>query len=108
MESSTSLRENQTHICKTESNSVVRDNSHFYSHNIKKTLVLHFSYRLGGVKIGYSGTALRERPNTPINVLGSTEAGVPLATDFAPYILMPRMLDNAQRVSSKIVLLHFN
>ena len=78
------------------------------SHNIKKiTLVLHFSYRLGGVKIGYSGTALREEPNTPINVL-STEAGVPLATDFAPYILMPRMLDNAQRVSSKIVLLHFN
>ena len=60
-----------------------------------------------GSKLGYSGTALREGPNTPINVL-STETGVPLATDFAPYILMPRMLDNAQRVSSKIALLHFN
>ena len=52
------------------------------SHNIKKiTLVLHFSYHAGGVKIGNSGTALREGPNTPINGL-STEAGVPLATVF--------------------------
>ena len=33
---------------------------------------------------------------------------MPLATDFAPYILMPRMLDNAQGVSSKIVLLHLS
>ena len=31
--------------------------------------------------MGYSGTALREGPNTPINVL-STEAGVPMTTIF--------------------------
>ena len=48
-----------------------------------------------GSKLAILGQLWGRRQNTSINVL-STEVGVPLATDFAPYIIMPRMLDNAQ------------